>query len=118
MTKTEVYQQEHAKLTEIFQDVEPAKAKLVEGLIEDASFLRADNWSLRKLIEIAGGTVVQVNPIDPMRQKPTEAGKQYLKNLNSYSVVIKTLNGILNKNAGEGDDPFDDFIKQHQADRA
>ncbi|KEO81501.1 hypothetical protein [Tumebacillus flagellatus] len=111
MTKSEMFRQERAKLTEIFADVDPAKARLVEGLIDDAAFLYAENLALRALIEPRG--MVQVNPIDPMRQKTSEAAKQYLKNLNSYSVVIKTLNGILAKNSNEGDDPFDEWLKEH-----
>lgn len=46
------------------------------------------------------------------RQKPVEAAKQYLKNVNSYSVVIKTLNGILQKNILEEDDEFDNFMQE------
>jgi regulator of replication initiation timing len=113
LTKAEVLQRERAKLTEIFKDVEPAKAQLVEGLIEDAAFLRAENHQLRELIEKTGG-MVQTNLLDPSRQKTSEASKQYLKNLNSYAVVVKTLNGILMKNTIEGEDEFDKFIKQQQ----
>lgn len=115
MGTVDLFQQELAKLTEIFKDVDPAKAQLVEGLVEEAAFLRADNFRLREMIRKAGGTVVQVHPMDLMRQKTSEAAKQYLKNLNSYSVVIKTLNGILSKNVIEGDDPFDEFLKEHRA---
>lgn len=114
MEKSEVYRQELSKLREIFQEVEPAKMKLVEGLIEDAAFLKAENSVLKESIERTG--MVKMHPTNPDLQKPLEAGKQYLKNINSYAVVIKTLNGVLSKNGFEGDDEFDKFMQQSRDD--
>ena len=110
MTKQKVYEKELEKLKEIFQEVEEPKRKLVEGLIEDAAFLRAENYILKQVIKKTG--MVKVHPEYPELQKPTEVGKQYLKNINSYSVVIKTLNGVLQKNAIEPEDEFDEFMKE------
>lgn len=110
MGKQKVYEQELEKLKEIFQDVEESKRKLVEGLIEDAAFLKAENHELKQVIEKTG--MIKVHPEYPDLQKPTEAGKQYLKNINSYSVVIKTLNGVLQKNTIESDDEFDEFMRE------
>ena len=39
---------------------------------------------------------------------------QYLKNVNSYSVIIKTLNGILQKNAMEEEDDFEAYVREAQ----
>ena len=110
MSKGNVYQKELAKLTEIFAEVEPSKAKLVEGLIQDAAFLLAENYILKQGIEITG--MVKIHPQHPDIQKPIETAKQYLKNVNSYSVIIKTLNGVLMRNTVEGEDEFDAFIKK------
>lgn len=107
MTKEEVYQQELKKLREIFADVDPSKAKLVEGLIDDAAFLKAENAMLKRVLAESG--MVRIHPQKPTLQKPTEAARQYLKNVNSYAVVIKTLNGILSKNMLEPDDGMDEF---------
>lgn len=107
MSKGAVYQQELKKLTEIFSDVEDSKRKLVEGLIEDAAFLKAENHVLKEILSKTG--MIKVHPKNIDLQKPIEAGKQYLKNINSYSVVIKTLNGILNKNIIEDEDDLSDF---------
>jgi hypothetical protein len=82
-------------------------------LIENAAFLRAETWELRNLIERTG--MVRAHPQHPELQKPTEAAKQYLKNINSYSVIIKTLNGVLQKNQIEGEDAFDAFLKEANA---
>lgn len=107
MLRQEEYQKELAKLLEIFADVEPAKTKLVEGLIEDAAFLKSENYILKKSITETG--MVKIHPQYPDVQKPTEAAKQYLKNINSYAVVIKTLNGVLSKNIIEDEDELDEF---------
>jgi regulator of replication initiation timing len=107
MSKRAVYQQELAKLTEIFKDVDEAKRKLVEGLVEDAAFLKAENSVIKEAISITG--MVKIHPNHPELQKPIEAAKQYLKNINSYSVVIKTLNGVLNKNIIEDEDDLGDY---------
>ncbi len=110
MDKMDLDEQELTKLKELFNDVEPSKAKLVEGLIEDAAFLMAENKMLKQLTMETG--MVRVHPEYPEMQKPTEAAKQYLKNVNSYAVIIKTLNSILQKNTVEQDDAFDEFLKE------
>lgn len=105
--KNDVYRRELEKLREIFKDVDPSKAQLVEGLIEDAAFLKAENTELRaRLAEIG---MIEFHPTNPKRQRQVEAAKQYLKNVNSYAVVIKTLNGVLSKNVLDPDDGMDDF---------
>lgn len=107
MSKSEVYQKELAKLTEIFQEIEPSKAKLVQGLIEDAAFLKAENHVLRESLAQTG--MVKFHPQHPDIQKPIEAAKQYLKNAGIYAVVIKTLNGILNKSVIEEEDELSEY---------
>lgn len=107
MSKTTEYLKELAKLTEIFAEVEPSRKKLVEGLLEDAAFLKAENFILKQQITETG--MVKIHPQHPEIQKPIETAKQYLKNINSYAVVIKTLNGVLMKNIIEDDDDLDEF---------
>jgi regulator of replication initiation timing len=107
MSKSDVYQQELEKLTEIFKDVEDSKRLLVEGLVEDAAFLKAENFVLKEAISKTG--MVKIHPDHPDIQKPIETGKQYLKNINSYAVVIKTLNGVLNKNIIEDEEELSDY---------
>jgi regulator of replication initiation timing len=104
---SELYAQELGILKELFKDVDPTKAQLVDGLIEDAAFLRAQNIVLRRTLEESG--MVLVHPNNKTLQKPVEAAKQYLKNVNSYATVIKTLNGVLNKNIVEEDDGLEEF---------
>jgi len=101
-------QTELEKLKEIFEKVDPDKQKLVEKLIQEAAFLADQNDALRTLIHTTG--MIKVHPTNPNLQKPTEAGKQYLKNLQAYSVVIKTLSAVHTKNAIEEEDAFNSFL--------
>jgi hypothetical protein len=100
--KKDEFNKELERLREIFAKVDPEKADLVDGLLHDAAFLKAENSSLREVLAQTG--TVKVHPTNPELQKPVEAARQYLKNVNSYSVIVKTLNGILNKNMLEEDD--------------
>lgn len=107
MSKQLVYEQELAKLNEIFQGIDESKRKLVEGLLEEAAFLKSENYILRKSISETG--MVKIHPDHPEIQKPIETAKQYLKNINSYAVVIKTLNGVLSKNILEDEDDLSEY---------
>lgn len=107
MTKNEVFKKEKSKLTDIFKDVEESKRKLVEGLIDDAAFLKSENYELKLLLQETG--MIQIHPSQRHLQKPTEAARQYLKNVNSYAVIIKTLNGVLSKNIIDDDDELSEF---------
>lgn len=100
--KNEVFNTELTRLREIFQRIDPEKADLVDGLIHDAAFLKSENYQLREALTVTG--MVKIHPKNPELQKPVEAAKQYLKNVNSYAVIIKTLNGVLNKNMLDDDD--------------
>jgi hypothetical protein len=112
MEKQIVYQEELAKLFEIFKEVEPAKMKLVQGLIQDAAFLFSENCELKQSINKTG--MVKIHPQHEDIQKLIPTAAQYLKNLNSYSVVIKTLNSVLSNNTLEGEDEFDAYIKERR----
>ncbi len=108
LAKGDEYESELNKLTEIFKDVDDGRKKLIEGLVQDAAFLYAENIHLRMVIENTG--MVRIHPKIEGLQKPTEVAKQYLKNVNSYAVVIKTLSSVLGKNAPEEDDAFDNWL--------
>lgn len=107
MEKSSVYKAEFEKLTEIFKDVEESKHKLVEGLIQDAAFLKSENFALKEILIKTGMIITHPSKLELQKQIP--AAKEYRQNLNSYSVVIKTLNGVLSKNVIEEDDDMDEF---------
>jgi len=113
LNKSDVFDQEQARLQEIFQKVDPDKANLVDGLIQDAAFLKAENSELRRQLEKTG--MVEFHPTNPRLQRTFEAARQYLKNINSYAVIVKTLNGVLMKDVIEGEDEFDKFLRERQS---
>ncbi|NBI27484.1 hypothetical protein [Chengkuizengella marina] len=110
MSKSEIYKRELSKLNEIFEDVEESKRKLVEGLIEDAAFLRSENHVLKQIITQTG--MVKVHPEHPELQKPTESAKQYSKSVKDYCVVIKTLSGVLMRNTAEDDEEYNKILEE------
>jgi len=108
MSEKSTPQSELEKLKDVFKRVDPDKQKLVEKLIHEAAFLSDQNDHLRSLIQQTG--MIKTHPTNSSLQKPTEAGKQYLRNLQAYSVVIKTLGAVLTKNSIEEEDAFDSFL--------
>lgn len=107
MTKKEAYNKEINKLNEIFSDVDESYKKLVEGLIQDAAFLYAENYVLKQILEQTG--MIKIHPDNPSMQKPLPIAKEYRQNLNSYSIVIKSLSNILQRKIDDDDDDMDEF---------
>ena len=107
MTKKEVYNKELNKLNEIFKDVEESDKKLVEGLIQDAAFLYAENYILKKSLDETG--MIKFHPSNSTMQKHLPAAKEYRQNLNSYSIVIKSLSSVLQKKIDDDDNDMEEF---------
>jgi hypothetical protein len=108
--KSEAIKQEQAKLLEIFKDCDSSQKVLIQGLIEQAAYLYVENKELQKLLETTG--MVRTHPSRPEFQKQVPAAKEYRSNATTYSVIIKTLNQILQQNVGIGEDPFDEWLRQ------
>lgn len=107
LDKKEAYKKELNKLNEIFNDVEESNKKLVEGLIQDAAFLYAENYELKQILKETG--MIKIHPDNQTLQKTLPIAKEYRQNLNSYSVVIKSLSSILQRRIDEEDDDMDEF---------
>ena len=109
MTKSERIQKERERLESIFANIEPGQRDLVEGLMDQAAYLAIENADLKETLIQTG--MVKIHPKYPEIQKPVEAAKQYRQNVNTYAVIIKTLNGVLMKDAGTEEDAFDEWIR-------
>lgn len=112
MDKKEVIQKEKDKLEEIFKNVEENKRKLAETTIEQAANLKGELFELYKNIENNKSVVISKN--NPSHQLITESAKLWNKYLNTHAVLIKTLNGILEKNLVDSDDDYEDFEKMFE----
>lgn len=108
MDKNTVYVQERERLGEVFGELDPKQKQLIETLIDEAAFLVGENYALKEQLKLTG--MVLVNPAKASQQKIVPTAAQYLKNLNAYTVVIKALATILNKQPPEEEDnDLEDF---------
>lgn len=112
MDKKAVIQKEKEKLTNLFKNVEEPKRILAENTIEQTANLTGELFELYQNIEKSKSVVISNK--NPSHQLITESAKLWNKYLNTYAVLIKTLNGILEKNVIDADDDFDDFEKMFE----
>lgn len=112
MDKKEVIQKEKDKLTQLFENVEENKRILAENTIQQTANLTGELFELYENIKKSKSVVISKN--NPSHQLITESAKLYNKYLNTYAVLIKTLNGILEKNLINADDDFDEFEKMFE----
>lgn len=111
-SKIEVLEYERSKLLTLFADFDQGIKDLVAGLIDDAAFLRAENWELSNLIAVTG--MIKVHPQRPDLQKPVQAAAQYRANEKVYANIIGKLAMIIQRGqGGEEDDDFDEFNHQY-----
>lgn len=94
MNKFKNIQIEYERLQSLFSSVDPTKTELVDNLLNEAAFMKAQLEQLKLQIKKYGA--IQISSKGNQRQ--TEAAKYYTKLVNSYGTVIKTLNSIMGKN--------------------
>lgn len=112
MNKKDVIQKEKNKLCELFKNVEENKRILAETTIEQVANLTGELFELYENIKANKSVVVSKK--NPSHQLITESAKLYNKYLNTYAVLVKTLNGILEKNVIDAEDDFDEFEKMFE----
>lgn len=95
------------ELLAIFDQVEDAKG-IIRPMIDDVLFLEEHLERLRQLPQI------EVHPKHPTMQRQTEAAKQYIKYFQQYNNAIKTLTGILRKDAAEEESPLRAFLQERK----
>ena len=105
-------QKERERLEELFKGADPAKKELAKGLLDQAAYLAVENAMLQEGMLETG--MVKIHPVHKDIQKPIEAARQYRQNANSYAMMIKTISSILNTGGGEGEDPFDEWLRSKQ----
>lgn len=113
--KSKRIKRERQRLAVLFKKVDNGKKELVEKLLDQAAFIAIENEDLEAIMQETG--MIKVHPQNKSIQKQVPAAKEYRQNVNSYAVIIKTLNGILTKDGQEEDDPFDEFLKQKLSER-
>lgn len=108
--KEKKIKREVARLTKIFQDIEPNRRLASKGLIDQAAFMRITLNDLIDEINIVG-------PVDEMPQgdysilREHPALKSYNAMVQRYSTIIKQLIDSLPKEQqNEVNDGFEDFL--------
>ena len=99
---------EYKRLKSLFINVDEYKIKLVDELLKKAAFLKVELDKLE--LSIASTYVVQTS--SKGNQRVNLSYRTYLQSLSTYQSIIKTLNSILGRDIDDGDDYFDDFLKE------
>jgi len=116
VTKLEKIQNEEKRIAEVFREIDPTKAELARGIIQQAAFLKIENDELQEQLLETG--MVKYHPERKDIQKPMEGAKQFRQNAATYNLLIKTLGSMIGKDDQGGDDPFDEWIKQKNRDKS
>lgn len=103
--------EEMEKLEEIFADVPENRKKLVEGLIQNASFMKVVLLELQEDVAEHGATITTMtgNGFETIKDNPAQ--KAYTSMVSKYSVVIRQLQKLLPSDEVQTDE-FLDFINQ------
>lgn len=107
MKLSEKIQIEYERLKSLFLSYDESKIGLVDELLKKASYLKVELDNLQENIDRNG--IIQVSNKENTRVNL--AYKTYLQTLSVYQSIIKTLNTIFGSNVEDGDDEFDEFIK-------
>ncbi len=108
MTRQQNIQTEYERLKSLFSRIDETKIELVEELLKKAAYLKVELDNLQRDIDKNG--VIQVSSKGNTRVNL--AFKTYLQTVSIYQGIIKTLNSIFGSTIDDGDDEFDEFIKQ------
>ncbi len=104
---------ELTRLKKVFKDLPEDKRKIVDGLIQEAAFMRATLEETRGIIDREGVIELFEQGVQRfLREHP--ATKVYASLVNRYSAVIKQLIDLLpdNKGADNGADELMEFVKK------
>lgn len=102
---------EKSRLTRIFKDLEKEKRQVVEGLIDNASFMRVQMEEMSKRINEEGVTIKYQNGANQWGYKKSPDVETYSTFSQRYNTIIKQLTDLLPKTEPtEADDGFFDLI--------
>lgn len=107
LKRSEKIQIEYERLKGLFLSYDECKIGLVDELLKKASYLKVELDNLQDDINRNG--IIQVS--NKKNTRVNVAYKTYLQTLSVYQSIIKTLNTIFGSNVEDGDDEFDEFIK-------
>lgn len=98
---------EMKKFKEIFKDIPDNKKELVEGLIQNAAFMRVTMLELQENIKNEGATLESMTGNGFIVIKENPASKIYTTMVSRYAVVIQQLQKLLPSDEVQTDEFFD-----------
>ena len=93
-------------LEKICKSLDETAQKSTCELIDHIVFLEKQLSELKQL------SFIEVNPKNPMQQRPTPAAKQYKELLQQYNNCIKILLSAAQKTEGEETSPLREYLKK------
>lgn len=90
LTKAERIAKEYDKLCELYQDLAENKKKLMQPLIQNASFMKVTLEELQTTINQEGAT-------DEYCNGANQFGRKQSANIQAYNSLIKNYNAVIDK---------------------
>lgn len=112
-SKDDIIKAEKRKLAGIYQRLDKKTKKAVDSLVDEAAFMAASLYELRKKINEKGYVEEYQNGANQRGIKKCSEVEIYNTMIKNYSSVVKQLTDLIPKkteNAGEQSDGFDDFV--------
>lgn len=110
LSKDERIRNEKDKLLELLENLDPNVLASIQGLIENAAFMRIALADLQEAIKEKGYISTYQNSATQWGTKKSPEVELYLNMVKSYSTVIRQLGGYVNgADLGELDE-FDEFV--------
>ena len=113
-SKEEIIKAEKRKLAGIYLRLDKKTKKSVDSLVDEAAFMAASLYELRKIIDKKGYTEKYQNGANQKGVKKCSEIEIYNTMIKNYSSIVKQLTDLLPKEQVKGaaatNDGFEDFI--------
>lgn len=113
-SKEEIIKAEKRKLAGIYLRLDKKTKKSVDSLVDEAAFMAASLYELRKIIDDKGYTEEYQNGANQKGVKKCSEVEIYNTMIKNYSSIVKQLTDLLPKEQAKGvtttNDGFEDFI--------
>ena len=115
-SKDEIIKAEKRKLAGIYTRLDKKTKKSVDSLVDEAAFMAASLYELRKIIDEKGYTEEYQNGANQKGVKKCSEVEIYNTMIKNYSAIVKQLTDLIPKETAKSaqnmSDGFEDFINE------
>lgn len=115
-SKDEIIKAEKRKLAGIYTRLDKKTKKSVDSLVDEAAFMAASLYELRKIIDEKGYTEEYQNGANQKGVKKCSEVEIYNTMIKNYSAIVKQLTDLIPKEQAKSvqnmSDGFEDFINE------